>query len=434
MKSINCSEFDGNGFTIKNCFINEDDYYGSASFFTRGIKSVKNVTFENVEIKSTGGISAAVVVSGDCEKINNVRVNNCKITCTQPTTGNNLTKSARKCYVGGIYGGYSPSYKNGTPTEYFGCNITGCAAENISIELNGCTNDAATAAEMYAGGIAGGCNDISNCFIADSKIIAQSTGIFNYPFIGGIVANSHGTVEKCYSKNNDFYAKATHYSASGSGYTSSKAYMGGIAAYVKSSGKLRYSFTQDTHLSVNCSGSIYIGGVAGYVDGAAVNQCYSNNNYILMQGYSEKANVTWAAVKPQRRAGGLLGASLNNSVTSCFAYNEDTIAEHNVSILNRAEDSKASGLIASFNSINVSFCAAYSKNLISSITDAFIPVKTSISNCYIDGDRFGNLNNCTPVSHNFWTDSDEIKTKLNLAGANWKFEENKIPNLDFTKK
>ena len=78
MKSINCSEFDGNGFTIKNCFINEDDYYGSASFFTRGIKSVKNVTFENVEIKSTGGISAAVVVSGDCEKINNVRVNNCK--------------------------------------------------------------------------------------------------------------------------------------------------------------------------------------------------------------------------------------------------------------------------------------------------------------------------------------------------------------------
>lgn len=432
IKSISCDKFDGNGFTISNCFIEENDFYGSASFFTKDIKEVKNVNFNNINVTGTNGISAAVVAVGNCEQIENVHITNSKITCTQSAKGNNMTKTARKCYVGGIYAGYIPHYKNGAPTEYFDCKITNCSVSDTIFELFGCADSSAVAAEIYVGGIAGGCNDISDSSTINCKITAKSTSVFNYPYIAGIVANSNGNIERCFAENNDIYAEAKHYSAGGGGYASSKTYMGSVAAYAKGTGKIRYCYAKDNHLAANCSGSIYVGGLAGYVDGVAVSQSYSNHNYIVMYGYSETANSSLASVKAQRRAGGLIGTSVNNNITSCFTYNEDTLAENCVSILTDSNHSKIGGFVAGIDSINVSFCAAYSKNLISSITDSFIPSKVSTNNCYVCNNKFGDVNNCKIVEQSFWKDKNEIKETLNLVGSNWKFDENEIPYLHFT--
>ncbi len=431
LNSISADEFDGNGYTIKNCYITETDGSRSTSFFNKGVKTIKNVKFENIEVSGKNGLSAAIVCTGDSNKIENVHVENCKITYTQASHGNNLTKTARKCYIGGIYAGFESSLNNGYPTEYFDCQITNCSVTALTIELNGCAATNAAQAKMYAGGIAGGCNNIKNCAAKDLKITAISTGIFNYPYIGGIVAYSEGSIEKCEATGNRLLAKAPYYSASGAGYASSDVYNGGIVAYVKSSGNIKYCHADDNHFYSTSSGSIYSGGIAGYADGTSISQSYSYHNYFTADGYVQKANGNLATQRAKRRIGGLIGTSKNNAVTSCFSYNSDTMAEQNSDLLNEPSESKIAGLIAETDkNTTVIYSAAYSKLITSPVKDAFITTDTNVKNCYCN-DKFGNANNCTVIEESFWTTHEDIKDKLNLTGNYWLYEKDKLPVFTF---
>lgn len=415
MEPFGCGEFDGQGHVIKNCIITFSADY--VSFFRSGVGTIEKVTFENITVVASNALSAAIVSAGETEKIDNVHVKNSKLSCTQGD--NNYTYGS---YAGGIYGGYYPTVDS-SPT----CKISNCTVSGLEIEQSGYESSYKSGKPMYVGGIAGGCNNISNCSVVDSKITSTSTMLRNYPYVGGIVGYSEGSIENSYTKNNSFTAVANYYEKRVfSLYLTSRSYLGGIAAYVKGNGNIKYCHGDNNVFNADCSGSIYVGGLIGYVDGTSVTQSYTKSTYISMDKY---ADGNKDAV--YRRAGGLIGASFNNLITSCFAYNDNVLIEQSSGV--KSTDSKVAGLIAGFDSISVMNCATYNRELTSAgMTDEFIPSEfDGISQCYVSAVKFGNVNNVEVVSESFWYSPNTVKNNLNLMGVYWHFTTDNLPYLEY---
>lgn len=281
---------------------------------------------------------------------------------------------------------------------------------------------------MYAGGIAGGCNNILNCYVTNCEITATATSVYNYPYVGGIVAYSEGSIENSYVKDSTFTANANYYSKGATSYYSTScAYSDGIAAYIKGDGNIKYCYGDSNKFYANSTGDIYVGGLAGYIDKTSVSQSYTKSTYICMDKYAtgNKDSVL-------RRAGGLIGSSKNNFVTSCFAYNDNVLVEY-CSGFKNATDSKVAGLIAGFNIVSVMNCATYNNNLSSTTIDEFIPAELDeLNKCYVSSTQFGNVNNLEVLSEHFWNSQNSIKSSLNLIGVYWKFTTNNLPYLDFS--
>lgn len=429
IEGISSAHFDGQGYTIKNCVITCSTYNGTPSFFKRGASSIKNVTLENITVKSTNTLSTAIVINADCDLIENVHVKDSKLSGGQAVYGSGLGKSVQDCYIDVIYGGYYPSSKNNSPTKDFSCDINNCSVENTNIEVNG-YKSSSNSANMYVGGIAGGCNSISNCSVKNCKITTTAADIYNYPYVGGLVGYSEGSIEYSYADNNVLISEAHYYQASlMAGYSSSTVYVGGLAAYIKGSGQIKYCYAQNNTMIAYSTGDAYAGGLVGYLDRASVNQSYAKHNPIELQGYSKDANSLSSVL---RRAGGLIGSANNSAITSCFAYNDSTLCEQNIGDLKYSTDSKIAGLIAGLDSISVTYCATYNLDIVSSTKDEFIPYALdNLNSCYVSSADFGNANNCELVDNAFWNSPDTVKSSLNLMGYYWQLNSGELPSLVF---
>ncbi len=426
--SINCDSFDGQGYTIKNAVVSSpnQDYY-TASLFNAS--SVQNLFLENITVKVENALGVGIVSGGNTSYISNVHITNSSIQSKgQMVHGHSLGRAVQECYVGGIYGGIYRETNHGGIVKNLDCVIKNCSVDNLTIEVSGYDGSKANYEDIYIGGIAGACNNITDCSVTNTTISATATGIYNNPHVGGIVGYSEGKIENSFSKDNSLTANANYYSKGAfSLYSTSCLYLGGIVGSLKESGaEINYCYSESNNLNANCSGDIYAGGLIGNADKAAVNQCYSKNSYIAMANYAEgnKNSVI-------RRTGGLIGSSKNNSVTSCFAYNDNKLIELSSGFKNTS-DSKIAGLIADVDSCSVMYCASFNKELVSTTTDEFIPSSISgLKDCFIFNDKFGNINHCGIESEEFWFMPNTIKNSLNLLGTNWQFSTSEIPYLDF---
>ena len=164
--------FDGKGKTISNLYINATSDY--AGFFGVADGCIKNITFNNAKVKSTGSYSTGILVGGaDCCFIENIKtLENCSIEGNGDVGGiagnasgnisncENHAKVKSAATVGGIVGSYQGSDKSITSCANYGevtstkgntGGIAGFATGNI---IN-CENHAMVNGIGCVGGIAG---------------------------------------------------------------------------------------------------------------------------------------------------------------------------------------------------------------------------------------------------------------------------------------
>ena len=271
--------FDGQGHTIKNAVVKAENGY--ASFFNEVTQTIKNVTFENITVQGAGQCDAIVAAAG-CKEISNVHVKNSKLTATQ-----SVRNALYACFVGGIFGGTREDYNDGL----IDCVITDCTVENTEIVLNKYNSEKLNQADIFIGGIAGGCSKISGCRVENCNISAVSSDMKCIPFVGGVVGTVSGGVENSGSVNNVLTATALYYQKGAfSMYSTSTAYCGGIAARVlpvknENIYGINCCFAEDNEITAQSTGSVYAGGLLGYITKLGVNQCYAKSNSIIMDDF-----------------------------------------------------------------------------------------------------------------------------------------------------
>ncbi len=406
---LSVGDFDGQGFTIKNLYVKPLSGYEGASIFHEKIDSICNVNFDNiiVEGESEELRGAAVVLAGECEKIENVHVTNSKVTC-------NLRYGK---YVGGIYAplGFTAVGSNWERLgEKLDCPIVGCTVKGTEI-----TVASTGGADIYVGGIAGFDNNVSNCNTTEC-IIKGISGTSNVAYIGGVVGGSSGEVKNCYAKDNEILTSSTETSKAFSNISGCEVVLGGGVGYLKEGGNISYCYAENNTITAECSSRIFAGGMLGWGYGASINQSYAKNNTITMNGLQANEEV-------ERRAGGMVGAMKNSSISSCFAYNDVDIIEESTA---KEGESKIGGFIGTLKDCTVTHCAAYNKNLIADNKDEFSCSESEkISNCCISAETFGNCNLIT-INPMIWESSSVLQSTLLLSGENWSFSD-KLPVLVF---
>lgn len=179
-----CGHIDGAGHTLRNMTIaGGSSEYASFISTLDGAGSIKNLTFDKADVKSSN-VYAAVVVSDALGTISGCKVTNSSVYCSAMGAA--------------------------AITGYAIKGLDNCAVENCRIySENG-----------YGAGLAA----VSNGNITDSYAIATDISGANgsgylYP-VGGIVANYKGKVERCYYTGTIDYCPSLSYGP---------VYMGGIA-------------------------------------------------------------------------------------------------------------------------------------------------------------------------------------------------------------
>lgn len=418
ISAFNCTEIDGQGFTIKNCVVTASGYNKSASLFSAGTEAIKNLNLENIVVKGSDGMGAAVVCVAKCDKIENVHVKNSKVSCGQGLYGTGLGRTVARSYIGGIYGGYWEK------KEYFDCEIANCSVQGLEIEVTG-YDSRDIYADMFAGGIAGGANKISGCSAVDCKITANATSIYGEPYVGGIAGISKGTIENSFANGCTLTANAKWYQKNVTlMYSTSSAFVGGIAGETTDNANIKYCYSESNGFYVYSSGDLYVGGIAGEMQSGTMTQSYAKSNYIEAGSYIE-GNLD----SVERRAGGLVGSAKNGTISSCFAYNDNSFVEKSSGFTND-EDSEFAGLIASAAGVNVMNCATYNKAIKSVITDEFIVgAAGSTDDCYVSATDYGNAHGCEILSEEFWVSPNLLQENLNLFGFYWDLTAGELPRL-----
>ncbi len=269
--------FDGNGYKIKNLYINnpEQDYVG---LFGYGYYStIKNVILENLDITGNnyvGGIVGYSNVSSieDVDIFGTIIANNNVGGLVGYMSYNTIINSN---FIGNI-----------TSNDYVG-GITGysCDASTIS----NCNVQGSVRGSQNVGGIVGyqnaGENRQTNYnfvkYCSNAAIINGSTGV------GGIVGTSISNVS--YSYGNGYYCYGIsniQYCSNGASVTATNSSAGGIAGITDG----------DTHKTT----------VTTYYAKCTINSCYNSAEV-------EASNYT---------AGGIVGGSTNTDIGYCYSVGE----------------------------------------------------------------------------------------------------------------
>lgn len=263
--------FDGKGYTIKNFGFYQDTtttttykQYSGLFGYNKGV--IKNLVIENVSLTSSrGGDTYIGLLAGRNEgEVNTVTLLNCYMLVK--STGSGWQ------YAGGMIG------SNGDRAKVINCNTVGLEIETDSknkIALGGLIGHNAEPTIKKNAPI------VQRCNVAGTiKVVGKSTytaTINNY--IGGIAGFNSCDIE-------DSYADVTisvDSSKSSSSVTEYIMYVGGIAGYCKTAGRLincaaraDISFKSDDVFDVS------VGGLVGYLD----NHCSILNSYFITQGSS----------------------------------------------------------------------------------------------------------------------------------------------------
>jgi len=262
--------FNGNGYVIKNLFINRRDAIGGCGLFSQMNGNIENLYLENVNI--TGGYTKTGGIAG----ISNGKIFNCHV--SGKITGDE--------YVGGISGS-SNEISNSSSTagvygyDYIG-GITGSGGPIINSYATGTVNG-----NQYVGGLVGQLSgSLSHCHALGDVIGKDS--------VGGLVGFifSTGPIENCYASGNV------------SGYN----YTGGLIGSIRRA-NVSLSYASGSVNGYNCTG-----GFIGYVaDQATIENCYARGNIAgdNAGGFIGKMNSTNPVIITNSYSTGQVSGSVN---------------------------------------------------------------------------------------------------------------------------
>ena len=307
-------EIDGNDHTIYNLSVGTGTN-GTGFIGALYEGAVKNLKFSNVTVSSTQMYTGTVVGYIDSGLIDNCHVLSGTVTTSASYTGGiagqgpddavyvtNCSNAAVISSTGGHTGGIAgdTDVDNCTNTA----SVTGGSEYTGGIvgygDASNSTNSGAVTGTSYTGGIAGKGN------VTDCENSGDVTGTVNY--VGGITGN--GTVTGSDNEGDVNTTKAGDYlgGITGKGgatycnnygdviriHGSSSEYTGGI------SGHSSQPVTNCTN-SGKVDGSLYVGGIAGYISGTSVTDC---------ENHGVVSADRW-------HIGGIVGHCLNSTVSGC---------------------------------------------------------------------------------------------------------------------
>ena len=276
--------FDGDGFTIKNLYINissDSIVYAGLFGYNKGVIKNLGVVDRTVSVTSTSS-SYSYVYAGAITGYNSGTISNCYY------TGSVSVYSYSYVYAGGIAG-----YNNkGTITNCY--NTDKVSATFLS-------SSSSYSRSAYAGGIVGINEDgtITNCYntgkvLASSPSTSSSTSPFYNTHAGGIVGCSSGTISNCYNTGS---VSATSSSAD------SHVYAGGIVGCNDNGMITNCHNTGNVSASASLRvSSAYAGGISGYNSGT-ISNCYNTG--------------TVSASAPLDYASGIVGYS-SGTISNCY--------------------------------------------------------------------------------------------------------------------
>ena len=251
--------FDGQGFEIRNLYINapENNYVGVFGYVNKS--EIKN-------LKVTGNLTGRQYVGGIIGYSHYTNIDNCYSNATLKGTN----------YIGGIVGN-----SNGNNASI----ISNCYSEG-TLSTNGSYG--------YIGGIVGenNGNTISNCY--NTVLIEGKNSSISY-YVGGIAGKSSGRIEYCYNT-----AKIDLYS-------SSKSCAGGIVGSASGTIISCYNTGEIIAYCYNPTSSADAGGIAGY-SSATHSYCYNTGK------------VTAQTSRDYCYAGGITGRG--GTTTHCYNNGE----------------------------------------------------------------------------------------------------------------
>ena len=307
-------EIEGNNHTIYNLSVGTGtDGTGFIGALYEG--SVRNLKFSNVTVSSSQNYTGTVVGYIYSGLIDNCHVLSGTVTTSASYTGGiagqgpddtvhvtNCSNAAVISSTGGHTGGIAgdTDVENCTNTA----SVTGGAEYTGGIvgygDASNSTNSGAVTGTSYTGGIAGKGN------VTDCENSGDVTGTVNY--VGGIAGK--GTVTGSDNEGDVNTTKTGDYlgGITGNGgatdcnnygdviriHGSSSEYTGGISGYSSK------PVTNCTN-SGKVDGSLYVGGIAGYISGTSVTDC---------ENYGVVSADRW-------HIGGIVGHCLNSTVSGC---------------------------------------------------------------------------------------------------------------------
>ena len=264
--------FDGNGYKIKNLYINspEQGYIGLFGYLNDA--TIKNLTLNNADITgcwSTGGVAGFVYGV----------VSNCNV-------DGSITSESH--YIGGIVGS---SFSSSTIAN---CNFNGSVTGGD-----------------YAGGIVG--YTVNSITVKDCNVQGKISG---NKYVGGIVGNQQAGGHYSSSKYKNYINNCNN-----AANISAVSYAGGIVGYSESDNYYCSSFIQYCSNSGNVSATESIaGGIAGY-SGSTDKSTKSYVNYCYNCG----------DVSASSYAGGLIGECCSNITIAKHSYSVGTVVAESFS-------------------------------------------------------------------------------------------------------
>lgn len=386
--------FNGNGYTISNCYINQTTGAYDSGFFTK-LTRLNDVIFENIQInisftdsKHTGKVGiawettwrdniAGIVVGTVQESIENTLVRNSQAIYN---IGVNCDEAVR---LGGIVG--SGEISNSKVED---CNII--------------CNIASKSCSVYVGGLTGSTN--KTVHINNNKIInTQIECISVSPvYCGGVAGRnilSNMDLSNCVVSGCQINLKTT------SSYTS---FAGGIIGYNSEEAEINNCASIDNTIKLDSSYGYSIGGIAGTAHGK-ISNCLSDSN--VLEGItSSNESKQYAGI------GGLCGSN-SATISKSIAQNNKIIGTSST----KSDSMFAAGFIASVGA-SVTNCAVYNNTVRGGNKDIFANKNEDILfNCYIaeKGQTTLNSNNLFILSEADW---QEIIKTLSLDEELWAFE------------
>jgi hypothetical protein len=391
--------FDGQGYTISNLTITEDDYKENGLFGYSRNATIKNVGMVDTCIDvSSSYISDAGGIVGCAEVYSSsLAIENCY------NTGNISADSHAGGIAGRIHDDYSDSnssltikncYNTGDvslPSSYYAGGIAGHVSAS-SVTIENCYNTGYVSSyrsHLYLGGIVGGAAGdfltIENCYNA-GDILSESS----HSTAGGIVGYAVGafdsvTIENCYNTGDvsSYYAGGIAGVASSSSLTIencyntgdvSSYYAGGIVGDASSS-----SLTiENCFNSGDVSSSGYTGGIVGYTSSSlTIENCY-NSGDVSSSGYAtggivgytpssssltiENCYNTGDVSSSGSYAGGIVGYAVgaSSSLTIENCYNTGDVSSSSSS------DSYTGGIVGDASSSSLTIKSCYNTGGVSS--------------------------------------------------------------------
>lgn len=429
-ESISAISIEGNGHAIKNANFSNGKF-GKFDFSMFHAQEIANLVIDNITFNTSGTTSVGVLTHSDTNKVDNVTIENCKVTCT----GANKYKDF---YYGTLVSGVAIE----TDVDYSKVNkiirkdvaITNCKIDNVEISVNG----ESKVDNSYYVGIGLGYGAVNGLVVTNSSVKVKHHTYKGNIYLGGAIGE--GTfIKNAEVSNCKLESESLTYNKDILGaHVLSQTYVGGITGFMNAKDDLEneelpwhtldVSSAHDNEINAKCLANAYVGGIIGRSRGL-VNQVVSYANKINTSKYlypHENDKLY------NRHLGGVAGIMYQGYIESSISYNN--AIKDDASEMDELDKIFCGGLIGKTSETSSGVKKSITRNNTTtsiSNNDEFCPsfYKYNNRDCYVT-EGTTNINSLPIYDLNDWENDEKFSETFGLLDSHWHFEGG-LPTLVF---